>query len=265
LWGARRSSEKAPEVDPRWYETFFGRDFLELAADHDEQLTRAEVAFLEDKLRLERGARVLDLACGHGRHAVELAARGFRMTGLDISEPSIAVARERAARRGVDLDLMQLDMRDLELDSQFSAAYNFCSAFGYFPREEEDQRLLERVRLALAPGGSFLIDTMNDQWLVRNFEPHARRKLANGTVLTEERSYNASTRRSSAIWTLRRTDGSRSELRHSMRIYSCPELCGMLGQAGLTVDGIWGGADGSKHGVDKRRSIVRARKDGAAA
>lgn len=255
-----RAKAAGEQVDPRWYETFFEDDWLELAVDHDEELTRREVGFLADKLCLERGDRVLDLACGHGRHAVELAAQGMRVTGLDISEPSLTVAREEAARRDVDLDLLHLDMRYLEAESEFEAIYNFCSAFGYFPEQAEDQRLLESVRHALAPGGTFLMDTMNEGWLVRNFEPRARRELANGSVLSEARSYDRSRQRSSATWNLTRADGSRSELRHSMRIYTCPELCGMLGRAGLTVDGIWGGADGSPHGIDRRRSIVRARR-----
>lgn len=75
------------EVDPRWYESFFDRDWLVLADHSDEQRNRAEVDFLVEKLALDRGARVLDMACGRGRHAIELDARGFRVTGIDISEP----------------------------------------------------------------------------------------------------------------------------------------------------------------------------------
>ena len=251
----------AAAVDPRWYETFFEDDWLELAVDHDVPQTRAEVDFLIQRLELEPGARILDLACGHGRHAVELAAMGFRVTGLDISEPSLAIARERAAQRGAELDLVRLDMSELRADSEFAAICNLSSAFGYLPREADDLDVLRRVARALSPGGQFLIDTMNGEWLVRNFERRARRELANGTVVTEERNYDPATRRSSARWTLVRRDGSRSELRHSMRIYTCPELCGMFAEAGLRVNGIWGAVDGSELSVDSRRLIVRGRRD----
>lgn len=257
---ARASSES--EIDPRWYETFFEGDWLELAVDHDEELSRAEVNFLVDRLRLVPGARVLDLACGHGRHAIELARRGFRVTAADISGPALAVARERAAKCGVELDLVKLDMRELEADSEFDAVCNFASAFGYYPREEEDLDVLRGVARGLVPGGSFLIETMNAQWLLRNFEPRARRTLENGTEVLERRSYDPATRRSSATWELTRADGTRSEMRHSMRIYTCPELCAMLGQAGLDVDGVWGGVDGAPLGIDRRRLVVRCRKPG---
>jgi 2-polyprenyl-3-methyl-5-hydroxy-6-metoxy-1,4-benzoquinol methylase len=257
----RRLGASAEEpVDPRWYETFFGEAWLELAADHDVALTRAEVDFLVRRLELEPGDRILDMACGHGRHAIELAAMGFRVTGVDISGPSLALARERAAERGVDLELERMDMRELCADSRFAAACSFSSSFGYMPREEEDLEVLERVTRALEPGGHLLLETMNAGWLQRNFQPRARRRLANGTRVTEERSYDPATARSSATWSMVRSDGSRSELRHSMRIYSASELCGMFARAGLTVNGMWGGVDGSDPGIDRRRLILRGRK-----
>lgn len=256
----RLKARRPPEVDPHWYETFFEEDWLELAVGHDEELTRAEVSFLVNQLGLAPGARVLDLACGHGRHATELAARGFRVTGADISQPALEIARGRAAQNGVHVDWRVLDMRNLDASSEFDAVCNFASAFGYYPREEEDRQVLERVARSLVPGGAFLMETMNAQWLVRNFSPRAESTLQNGTSVIEERSYDPATGRSSATWTLTRTDGRRSEMRHSMRVYSCPELCGMLADAGLQVDGMWGGVDGKEHTVDRRRLVLRARK-----
>lgn len=248
------------EVDPRWYESFFGREWLVLADQSDEQRDRAEVDFLVEQLALDRGARVLDMACGRGRHAIELAARGFRVTGIDISEPSIATARERAEARGIEIELLHRDMSELEAESEFDAVFSFCSSFGFFPTDDEDQRLVERAVRALHPGGRLLIDTINDLWLARHAQPRGWRTLEDGTVVTEDRNYNPRSRRSSAIWTLIRPDGSRSELRHSMRVYSCPELLRLFTEAGLEAGGVWGGVDASDYGLDSRRLIVSGRK-----
>jgi 2-polyprenyl-3-methyl-5-hydroxy-6-metoxy-1,4-benzoquinol methylase len=256
----RLKARRPPEVEPHWYETFFEEAWVELAVGHDEELTRAEVDFIVDRLHLQPGARVLDLACGHGRHATELAGRGFRVTGADISQSVLNVARERAGARGLDARWLALDMRDLDARSEFDGVFNFASAFGYYPREEDDRQVLERVARSLVPGGRFLMETMNAQWLLRNFTPRAERTLESGTHVLEERSYDKETSRSSATWILTRPDGSKSEMRHSMRVYTSPELCGMLGDAGLGVDGIWGGVDGSEHTVDRRRLLIRARK-----
>ncbi len=247
-------------IDPQWYESFFGDDWLELAGQPDEQKNRADADFLVDKLGLDRGARVLDMACGQGRHAVELAARGFRVTGLDISKPSLGVARERAAARGLDLELVRLDMRSLAAEGEFDAVFNFCSSFGFFATEEEDRRVVDRGARALRPGGRLLIDTINDLWLARHGQPRGWRTLEDGTIVTEDRNYDPRSRRSNAIWTLIRPDGSRSELRHSMRAYSCPELLRLLSQSGLEPNGVWGDADGCDYSIDSRRLIVSGSK-----
>ena len=246
------------EVDPRWHESFFDRDWLAVADQPDERRDRAEVDFLVEKLSLEHGARVLDMACGHGRHAIELAARGFRVTGVDISEPSLAIARERADARGVDVELVRRDMRELGATSAFDAVLCMGSSFGFFD-DDDDARVVERAARSLRPGGRLLVDTVNDLWLARHFQPRAWRTLADGTVLAQERRLDARSRRSSAIWTLIRPDRSRGELRHSMRVYSCPELQRLLTQANLEADGVWGGTDGSEYGLDSRRLIVSGR------
>src|SRR5688500_20201661 len=106
------------EVDPRWYEHFFGRDWLDVAIDDDERTTR-EVAFLEEQLRLAPGAAILDLACGHGRHAIELARRGYRVTGFDLSEPSLERAGRLADGARVDVEWVRGDMRDLPYQGRF--------------------------------------------------------------------------------------------------------------------------------------------------
>ncbi len=248
------------EVDPRWYESFFGRDWLVVADQADVRRDRAEVDFLVEQLCLEPGARVLDMACGQGRHAIELAARGFGVTGLDISEPSLAIARERADARGVAIEFVRQDMRELETESTFDAVLSLCSSFGFLPDDDEDARVVDRAARALRPGGRLVIDTVNDLWLARNFQPRGWQTLADGTVVTHDRRYDVRSRRSSAIWTLIRPNGSRSELRHSMRVYTCPELVRLMTQVGLEADGVWGDTDASDYGLDSRRLIVCGQK-----
>lgn len=155
------------------------------------------------------------------------------------------MARERAEARGVEIELVELDTRCLAAESEFDAVFNFCSSFGFFPTDDEDLRLVERG--ALRPGGRLLIDTINDLWLARYFQPRGWRTLDDRTVVTEQRDYDPCSRRSSAIWTLIYPDGRRSELRHSMRIYSCPERLRLLAEAGSEANGVWGGADGSDY------------------
>ena len=247
------------DVDPRWYEDFFDERYLAVAPD-DAERTAREVDFVVEQLGLEPGAAVLDLACGHGRHSIELARRGFRVTGLDASEPSLARARETAAQAEVEVDWVLADMRDLDEQERYHAVVNLFTAFGYFEDEAEDARVLTNVARALKPGGAFLVDTINQAALLGGFRPLSWQELENGTLFLESREYDLRRGRTLAHWLLVRPDGSRDELSHSLRVYAYHELGRLLTGAGLDIDGDWGGFDGAELTRDAWRLIVRARR-----
>jgi D-alanine-D-alanine ligase len=243
-----------------WYEGFFEREYLdELAPRFAAERTSREIDFVVEKLDLESGAAVLDVGCGHGRHTLELARRGFRVTGVDLSPRSLELAREAAAAAGVEADFVQLDARDLAFDGEFDAAVNlFTAVLGYFEDEDDDRRVLDRVARALRPGGRLLVDTINLLGLVRGFREVEWEQLESGTVFLERRAFDAVRGRTSAVWTFVHGDGRRTEVSHSLRVYSPRELIRMLGDAGLEVAGMWGAWDGSELSLDSWRLIVRA-------
>ena len=248
-------------VDPRWYETFFERDWLELIAlRRAPERTQQEVEFIVGALALEPGARVLDLACGHGRIALELARRGCRVTSLDLSEPSLALAREAAERDGLDVDFVHGDMRELPFADEFDAVVNVYSSWGYFESEDDDQRVFDEVAKALRAGGAFLIDTVHAAALFRRYRERSWEELEDGVVFLQEGAYDHLRGRNQATWTFIRPDGERSELRHSLRIYTPPEIAKMLARAALEVEEAWGDFEGGELTFDAWRLILRARK-----
>jgi SAM-dependent methyltransferase len=249
------------EVDPRWYDGFFESEYLDLlgVAISPEQTLR-EVDFVVEKLGLEPGARVLDLACGHGRHSMELGRRGFRVTGVDLSPRSLEVAREAAAGEAVDVDFVQADMREIEFEAEFDAAINLFTAFGYFESDDEDRVVVERVARALRAGGGFLIDTNNVLSLAGRYQLRLWEEVADGVLMIQEHEWDVIEGRNRAVWTFIRPDGSRSELRHVVRTYAPWELVRLLRTAGLDVEEGWGDFDGSPLTHESRRVILLARK-----
>jgi SAM-dependent methyltransferase len=247
------------DVDPSWWDSFFGEDYLAVAP-RDPERTAREVDFVVEHLPLEPHARILDLACGHGRHELELARRGFRVTGLDLSEPSLAQARDTAAAAGVELELVHGDMRELPWADEFDAVLNLFTAFGYFADKADDERVLAQVSHALRPRGSFLLDVVSLFVLARGFKARHWDELEDGRTMLEHREYDQLTGRSNVTWTYVGPSGERSELRHSLRVYTLPELRELLDRAGLDVAETWGSFDGAPYGFESRRLIVYARK-----
>jgi 2-polyprenyl-3-methyl-5-hydroxy-6-metoxy-1,4-benzoquinol methylase len=249
-------------AEPNWFDGFFEGDYLdEFGADIDEERTRREIDFVAEKLELQPGARLLDVACGHGRHSLELARRGFRVTGVDLSPRSLELAREAAKRESLDIDLVLRDARGLEFDGEFDAAINlFTSVIGYFDDDAETRLVLERVVRGLRPGGSFLVDTINLLGLASRFRPTNWEELKSGTLLLQRHEYDFRNARDSSVWTFVRPDGSRGELRNSVRVYAPHELIEMLENAGLEVVGAWGSFEGAELAFDTWRLILRGDK-----
>jgi SAM-dependent methyltransferase len=247
--------------DPNWFEGYFEHEWLDEIAVHiSDERTQKEVDFVVEKLELEPPARILDLASGHGRHSIELARRGFDVTGFDLSPRSLELALAAAEKAGVELELVQGDMRELPYVEEFDAVVNLFTAFGYFDHEDENQHVLVHVERALVPGGRFLIDTINLLGLARRFNAKTWEEREGGAVMLALHEFDFVKGRNNATWTFLHPDGKRTELRHSLRTYAPHELVSMLTSAGLEPVGTWGDFEGAELGFETWRLIVRADK-----
>jgi SAM-dependent methyltransferase len=235
-----------------WYIDFFDDDYLRafLPVLPDER-TAAEVNGVVGLLRLAPGARLLDLCCGHGRHAVPLAQLGYRVTGLDRSRRLLDRAAARAATRGQRVDLVAADMRRLPFaDSSFDAVVNLFHAFGYLEDEAADERALAEVARVLAPSGRLLQEVANREALVRGWRDSEVLRAGAGLVVLQERTLDLRTSRELTCWTWLHPDGRRTTRQASIRLYTLTELAAMLARAGLELEAVHGDLDGGPLELD---------------
>jgi SAM-dependent methyltransferase len=259
------ADDPQPTGEPPWYRRLFDGFYYDVwfrrgASDAARaEQTAAEVAFLVQALALPPGAALLDLACGHGRHAIALAQRGYRVTSLDLSASHLTLARQAAAAQGVAVTWVEADMRDLPA-GPFDAVVNLFSAFGYLESEAADQQVLAAVGRALRPGGRFLLDIRSREHMVRHFRAHEWQPLADGSLFLQQAAFDLRTSRVQTQAILVEPDGRREHHEFSVRQYSLTELVGMLAAAGLTVTQTWGGFDGSSYTLDIRRLVLLAER-----
>ncbi|HEY76523.1 MAG TPA: methyltransferase domain-containing protein [Thermoflexia bacterium] len=242
-----------------WWETLFDDRYLRLwgplaSPEATEQQVEGIIAYL----RLEPGASILDLACGYGRIAIPLAQRGFRVTGLDLSETLLGQARANGAQAGVRVEWHQGDMREVPWVEAFDAVVNIFSSFGYFADEEENLRVLEGVARALKPGGRFLIDVINRDWRVR--QPLQRYWFEAGDLLVLSDPWlDPVEGRAGETW--RWLEGGQwQSLEFDVRIYTATELKALIEAAGLRWVTAYGGWAGEDFGPQSRRLIALAEK-----
>lgn len=245
-------------VDAQKFETerLFNADYLRfMAGPLGDERSDADAAFIWRLLGLEPGVDVLDLACGHGRIANRLAGRGCRVRGLDYTALFLERARADAAERGVDVEYVQGDMRELPWKGEFDLVVSWFTAFGYF-HDDGNRQVLAAAAAALRPGGRFVLD-LNNQAAIMNTFQHTVALEQDGDMLVDRNSFDPLTGRNSVERTMI-IDGRANRLEYFVRLFPFTELRSWLLDAGFAaVDGY--GEDGEPLNFKHRRMIVVAR------
>ena len=245
----------------QWYREFFDDLYLRVYQPLEApEKVRREVDFIVKALNLPAGAKVLDLCCGQGRHSLELARRGFQVVGVDLSEALLYAARKRAESEGLTVTFLQCDMREIDFKDEFDAVINMFTSFGYLESEAEDEKVLGKVAQALKSGGKFLLDVVNRDRLVRDFQGREWHAADEGWLVLEERTFDHLSGRMETRWICVARDGVRYERLSSVRLYTASELRMMLERAGLEVTNLFGDYDGSPYSWDSQRLIIVACK-----
>ncbi|ADU28918.1 class I SAM-dependent methyltransferase [Evansella cellulosilytica] len=149
--------------------------------------TTKEVDFLIEELNLQKQSRVLDVGCGPGRHTLELARRGYRAFGIDISSEFIKLAEEKAAGEKLPADFMKMDARNLTFKNEFDAAICLCEgAFGLAGNEHNHRQVLKSVYHALRPGSLFVLTAINALGLVKRITNETQFDPYSCTVVDKE-------------------------------------------------------------------------------
>lgn len=145
-----------------WYEALF--ENYAHTYDHEKYThgTVKEVDFIEEEIQYNRAKQIIDIGCGTGRHAIELAKRGYSVVGIDLSESQLKRAKEKAADAGVKVNFQQGDARDLKFKNEFDVALTLCEGgFALMETDEMNFAILNGATQALKSGGTLILTTLN--------------------------------------------------------------------------------------------------------
>jgi SAM-dependent methyltransferase len=214
--------------DDTFWETF--RDYMFNPARLEQ--TRVEVDQLVALLKLTPGAHVLDLCCGIGRHSLEFARRGFRVTGVDRTARYLAEARDAAARENLNLEFFQSDMRAFVRPEAFDGALSMFTSFGYFEDTADDMQVARNVYESLRSGAKLAIDLNGKEVVAAKFRERDWNRREDGTIVIEERRVLDGWSKLETRW-IQLRGAERRESTLVVRPYSGVELSMLLEEAGF--------------------------------
>jgi SAM-dependent methyltransferase len=230
-----------------WFEEWFGEQYLQLYPHRDLAEAERAVALILERTGFVAGWRVLDVACGAGRHARALEAAGARCVGLDLSMALLRVARGVTGAPLVRADMRALPVRPGSMD----LTVNLFTSFGYFERDEEHTAALHEMVATLRPQGWFVIDFLNPPAVRARLVPRETARL-DGTAVSVTRSVSADGRY--VCKTITTAGGRRFTER--VRLFGADEITAMLAGAGVTVRHRFGDYDASPLAGDSPRTIL---------
>ncbi len=222
------------------------------------QATPQEIEQLLSLLELQPGSSICDLCCGVGRHSLELARRGFKVTGVDRTALYLEEAKKKAHAEGLDIEFVLEDIRNFCRPNSFDAAINLYTSFGYFEEPIDSKTALENIYKSLQNGSKLIMDLMGKEVLARIFQERDWRE-ENGVILLEERKLGKNWSFIESRWILIK-NGKKYERKFYPRLYSAIELCDLLRSCGFKQVETYGGLDGSPYDQTAKRLVVVAHK-----
>lgn len=236
---------------PSWTDTFFGPKYFELHPLYKRDRTKSnrEVDFIVSIAeRWSTGRNLLDLCCGYGRHAIELARRGFTVTGIDRSSHMLQLAeREAVSVEGVKFE--NRDMRSIGHVGEFDMAISIFSSFGLLENDHENEMVIASLSKAMrAPNAILILDILNRDEVIKKIRELSHQETTfneDGVVLVEDYEYDERTKYlKGSKKVLYLSDGRlKTEGTFVMRLYSYEEIKQLLEKYGMKVVDRYGGLD----------------------
>lgn len=237
----------------QWYQTLFEN----YAKSYDNESfvhgTLGECDFIEKEARFNKEITILDIGCGTGRHAIELTKRGYKVTGVDLSDSQLQRAREKAEAEGLNIDFIKMDARNLGFDQEFYLAIMICEgAFSLMETDEMNFQILQGAAKALRVGGKLIFTTLNGLFpLFHSVKEFMDSSKGEGTADYNGLSFDLMTFRDHNITIIEDDDGNKRELVCNERYYVPSEITWMLKSLGFKTIDIFGAKLGAFSREDK--------------
>ncbi|HRI86038.1 MAG TPA: class I SAM-dependent methyltransferase [Ignavibacteria bacterium] len=244
-----------------WYKKWFSdRLYLDLYSHRNTEEAGHMIDLIQRNIDIRTGLKVLDVACGAGRHSMQLAKRGFQVTGFDLSEFLISEAkksRKEAKENNLKINFLIKDMRNFNFKNSFDLAVNIFTSFGYFDNDEENFRVIKNISSSLKKGGYFVFDFINSAYIKKNIVPLSKNKIGGISVIQKRKIEYGFIIKNIEVYKGRNV----RRFKEILKLYSKKELINCFEKFNFKVKMLFGDYYGSKFSEkNSKRIIIIAQK-----
>ena len=234
-----------------WYVEWFDENYLEVYRHRNTEDAQKQVQLIIDTLKPSLQSKILDLGCGEGRYTAVLKDRGYRVLGLDLSKTLIKYGKKNDPQ----LNLAVGDMR--YIPGRFNLILSLFTSFGYFEKDEENERVIRSVYQSLDPGGIYWLDFLNAGYVQKNLVPESTSSLPPGIHVLEKRKITGGRIIKDIYF---KKNGTEKCYRESVRLFTPQELENMFQENGFRVEHCFGDYNGNRCTPDSERTILVGKK-----
>ncbi len=215
-----------------WFKDWFNtEEYLNVYQHRNESDAEEHIKLILENVNITSGSKILDMACGAGRHAIILARKNFDVTAVDLSEKLLAIAKKNAVDENLKINFVHSDIRNFKSDDKFNLVLNLFTSFGYFESDEENFSVLQKAYDLLADDGFFVLDFFNSYFLKQNLVESSEEILGD-VKIHQFRKIKKSRVTKKIVIT---KNGNLSKFEESVRMFTKDELVNAIQNIGFDI------------------------------
>ncbi len=215
-----------------WFKDWFNtQEYLNVYQHRNENDAEDHIKLILGNVKIPSAAKILDMACGAGRHAIILARKNFHLTAVDLSENLISIAEQSAQNENLKINFVQSDIRKYETKDKFDLIINLFTSFGYFESDEENFAVLQKAYHLLFENGFFVLDFFNSEFLQQNLVEFSEENLG-GAEIHQYRKIKENRVTKKIVIT---KNGNLSTYEESVRMFTKDEIVNAIQNIGFDI------------------------------
>jgi len=219
-------------MKPEWFKDWFNtQEYLNVYQHRNESDAEEHVKLILENVEISSGAKILDMACGAGRHAIIFARKFFNVTAVDLSENLISIAERSAQNENLKINFVQSDIRNFESSNKFNLVINLFTSFGYFETDEENFSVLKKAYDLLVDDGYFVLDFFNSEFLQNNLVEFSEENLDEAEIHQFRKIKDKRVTKKIVIT----KNGNISQFEESVRMFTKDELTDAIQNIGFDI------------------------------